>query len=376
MFTIVVVIVVLAIIGEIFGTGRSSSGSSISNNPTARQYERSSRTEHKTLGSVKDNTELTNRQLLDKKRERDSTLLYHMFISIQDKFNYYERLIDNYHSLPNLECSITSDIRVRISSFYSKLKFESPPRFVFGFMFKCVISNYDDIKNEFNEIKALMTHLDNVFSQEMKTKERDYLVNILGQYGVTTINHMTHIDNLSSILGNGLISHNNPYCKRDISNQEVNARRERIEPIYSKKIHDYVPFYINIRNPMLYVVQKQQGDDIVILGYSPDILFEKNILFTDRNAATNAVRFTGDAFDLGNENFINMDRVFNIYGETLDKELKHIMQAEILVPEKVDMFLSKIYVQSEAKKKIVENEYNSLLKERNITVVVDEDLFF
>ena len=70
MFTIIVVIVVLAIIGEIFGTGRSSSGSSISNNPTARQYERSSRTEHKTLGSVKDNTELTNRQLLDKKRER------------------------------------------------------------------------------------------------------------------------------------------------------------------------------------------------------------------------------------------------------------------------------------------------------------------
>lgn len=40
------------------------------------------------------------------------------------------------------------------------------------------------------------------------------------------------------------------------------------------------------------------------------------------------------------------------------------------------MFLSKIYVQNEAKKKVVENEYNSLLKERNITVVVDEDLFF
>lgn len=376
MFTIIVVIVVLAIIGEIFGTGRSYSGSSNSNNSTARQYERSSRTEHKTLGSTKDNTELTNRQLLDKKREMDSTFLYHMFISIQDKFNYYERLIDNYHSLPNLEYSITSDIRVRISSFYSKLEFESPPRFIFGFMFRCVISNYDDIKNEFNEIKALMTHLDNVFSQEIKTKERDYLVNILGQYGVSTINHMTHIDNLSSILDNGLISHNNPYCKRDISNQGVNARRERIEPIYNKKIHDYVPFYMNIRNPMLYVVQKQQGDDIVILGYSPDILFEKNILFTDRNAATNAVRFTSNSFDLGNKDFINMDRVFNIYGETLDKELKHIMQAEILVPEKVEIFLSKIYVQNEAKKNFIENEYKGLLKERNVTVVVNEDLFF
>ena len=376
MFTIIVIIVVLAIIGEIFGTGRSSSGSSISNNSTSRQYERLSRNKYEELDYVKDKTKLTNSQLLDEKRKLDSTRLYRMFIRIREKVNYYEKLIDNYQSLPNLERYIASDIRMRISLFDSKLKFESRPIFIFGCFLECVISNYDDIKNEFNEIKDLMTHLDNVFSQETKTKERDYLVNILGQYGVSTINHMTHIDNLSSILDNGLISHNNPYCKRDISNQGVNARRERIEPIYNKKIHDYVPFYMNIRNPMLYVVQKQQGDDIVILGYSPDILFEKNILFTDRNAATNAVRFTGDAFDLGNKNFINMDRVFNIYGETLDKELKHIMQAEILVPEKVDMFLSKIYVQNEAKKKFVENEYNSLLKERNITVVVDEDLFF
>lgn len=376
MFTIIIIIVALAIIGEIFGTGRSSSGTSISNNSTSRQYERLSRNKYEKSDYVKDNAKLTNSQLLDIKRERDSTELYRMFISIQKKFNYYEKLIDNYHSLPNLERYITPDKRMRISLFYSKLKFESPPMFLFGLMYKCVISNYDDIKNEFNLIKAFMANLDNVFSQEIKTKERDYLVNILGQYGVSTINHMTHIDNLSSILDNGLISHNNPYCKRDISNQGVNARRERIEPIYSKKIHDYVPFYMNIRNPMLYVVQKQQGDDIVILGYSPDILFEKNILFTDRNAATNAVRFTDNSFELGDKNFINMDRVFNIYGETLDKELKHIMQAEILVPEKVEVFLSKIYVQNEAKKNFIENEYKSLLKERNITVVVDEDLFF
>lgn len=52
------------------------------------------------------------------------------------------------------------------------------------------------------------------------------------------------------------------------------------------------------------------------------------------------------------------------------------MQAEILVPEKVEVFLSKIYVQNEAKKNFIENEYKNLLKERNITVVVDEDLFF
>ena len=40
------------------------------------------------------------------------------------------------------------------------------------------------------------------------------------------------------------------------------------------------------------------------------------------------------------------------------------------------MFLSKIYVQNEAKKNFIENEYKSLLKKRNVAVVVNNDLFF
>ncbi|MBF1200159.1 MAG: hypothetical protein HXM22_06400, partial [Haemophilus parainfluenzae] len=65
MFTIIVIIVALAIIGEIFGTGRSSSGTSISNNSTSRQYERLSRNKYEKSDYVKDNAKLTNSQLLD-----------------------------------------------------------------------------------------------------------------------------------------------------------------------------------------------------------------------------------------------------------------------------------------------------------------------
>lgn len=369
MFTIIVVIVVivvLAIIGEIFGIG----GASSSRHSTIKKHPNAPKNEYKKLDVVKENSESAASQ-----EDFSNFIFYSEIEKVKDKINYYQKLIDSYHSLPILEgYFLINKVSTKIFLFSSKLKVRSLSVFMAASI-KYII-NYNEIKGEFDEIKSMLTVLDSLFSVENKKKKRDYVANMLEQYGVSTINHMTHIDNLSSILGNGLISHNNPYCKRDISNQGVNARRERIEPIYNKKIHDYVPFYMNIRNPMLYVVQKQQGDDIVILGYSPDILFEKNILFTDRNAATNAVRFTGDAFDLGNKNFINMDRVFNIHGETLDKELKHIMQAEILVPEKVEIFLSKIYVQNEAKKNFIENEYKSLLKERNITVVVDEDLFF
>ena len=68
---------------------------------------------------------------------------------------------------------------------------------------------------------------------------------------------MTHINNLDSIIRNGLYPHNNTYKKTDISNVDVNDRRVRLEPIYHKQIHSYVPFYFNPRNAMLYRNQKK-----------------------------------------------------------------------------------------------------------------------
>ena len=48
------------------------------------------------------------------------------------------------------------------------------------------------------------------------------------------IYHMTHIEHLPSILAHGLLSHNNPYKKHDISNKSANDKRERIEPIHNR----------------------------------------------------------------------------------------------------------------------------------------------
>lgn len=152
--------------------------------------------------------------------------------------------------------------------------------------------------------------------------------------------HMTHIDNLKNILKNGLLSHNNPYKKIDISNQSVNQNRNKIEPIYKNNLHNYVPFYFNCRNAMLYKAQKEFDKNIIILVFEKDIMLTDNSIFTNKNAATNDVNFTNDIQDLLNNDFINWDDVnatsWHNYGNP-NKDLEQTMMAEILVLHKVDI---------------------------------------
>lgn len=105
---------------------------------------------------------------------------------------------------------------------------------------------------------------------------------------VTSLWHMTHKDNVASILKNG-ISSKNKMSKSgevvDISNPSVQALRVRNETIYNRSLHDYAPTYINIRNPMLYV-KKDFNNDICLLEISIECLEKCEFVFTDGNAAS------------------------------------------------------------------------------------------
>ena len=81
----------------------------------------------------------------------------------------------------------------------------------------------------------------------------------LGKYDINHIFHMSHIDNVESILKNGLFAHDNKFKKVDISDCDVNSRRSRIEPVYKKPIHSYVPFYFNPKNYKYVVSYKTWG---------------------------------------------------------------------------------------------------------------------
>ncbi|GHS86313.1 hypothetical protein FACS189487_00330 [Campylobacterota bacterium] len=147
------------------------------------------------------------------------------------------------------------------------------------------------------------------------------------QYGVEYIYHITHISNLPSIAEHGLLSHNNPYCQVDISNQTVNGRRNTIEPIYRRKIHDYVPFYFSPKNPMLFV-RRNIEDELVILMFSCDLLFNDGMVFTDGNAACDNTYFSNDLNELDMIDWeVIKARYWHYYSDGKRKKM-----AEVLVP--------------------------------------------
>jgi len=160
----------------------------------------------------------------------------------------------------------------------------------------------------------------------MGARELDYLK----AHNVEFIYHMTHVRNIPNILKYGLQGHGNEFQKRDISNQEVNSRRSRREPVYGKRIHKYVPFYFSPRNPMLFV--QEHEDDIVILVFPASLMYEDGMVFTDGNASASSTSFYRDLCDLDNLNWACLNS--NYWPDFRDG--KREKMAEVLLPKKVD----------------------------------------
>jgi len=154
----------------------------------------------------------------------------------------------------------------------------------------------------------------------------------LDQFKIKYLFHMTHIDNLESILSHGLYSHNNQYQKIDISDNQVNARRQKAEPIYHKSIHAYVPFYFNPKNNMLSRRRNIQ-DSIVILVLNRELMLKPNSVFSDGNASSDATRFYSNFEDLDKINFtcVQTKGYYNSFEDGGRKRM-----AEVLVPHHVN----------------------------------------
>ena len=86
----------------------------------------------------------------------------------------------------------------------------------------------------------------------------------------TRIYHITHINNLTSILTTGGLIANSRVRQQqtsyiDIAHEHIQDRRAitKVPCSAGGCLHDYVPFYFAPRSPMLYAIHKQNVD-----GYS------------------------------------------------------------------------------------------------------------
>lgn len=198
----------------------------------------------------------------------------------------------------------------------------------------------------------------------------------LEEFAPSTVYHMTHISNLTSILEHGLYAHNNAFQKRDISNQTVNSLRNCEEPIYYNNLHDYVPLYFNPRNAMLYKTQNQYKDDIIILGFDSHILLTQNSLFTNANAATMKTVFSNDLQEL---KFFNWNLIFSSSWNGYGDHVKRAMMAEVLIYQHLNLdMLESINCSSKRTKRTVERycQNRSSKLNRKMTISLNTQLFF
>lgn len=130
----------------------------------------------------------------------------------------------------------------------------------------------------------------------------------------TPIYHITHINNLTSILKSGGLIANGRLRRQginylDIAHEGIQDRRARtcVPCGAGRVLHDYVPFYFAPRSPMLYAIHRgnvkayQQGQRPVIHLVSEAEAIEAEDLafaFTDGHAVIHYTQFFDDLNEL------------------------------------------------------------------------------
>jgi len=180
--------------------------------------------------------------------------------------------------------------------------------------------------------------------------------------------HFTHIENLESILKNGLLSTNEKIRQGishiDIANESIQDRRSEMDVTCfpNGKVHDYVPFYFTTANPMLLGLVNRKNIDqplIIFFAVSIEKILEKSVIFTDASANTSIPpNFYNDSNDLGKLNWNIIDKTS--WGSNDDNE-RHQRMAEVLVYKEVRLdWIESIIVYNESIKEFVVEKFNDL----------------
>ena len=189
-----------------------------------------------------------------------------------------------------------------------------------------------------------MIRIDTNFGKQNSSLQYEHGRNVIELYGIECLYHLTHINNLPSILANGLLSHNLAYTHyqnkiTDISQQEVNARRKFKKPFAVKKcsLHDYVPTYFNSRNPMSYLLHHRgMTNDLVLLKINPDLLLQEDSLFTDGNASCNNTTFFQDLNDLDKIDWSCLnDKVWCHYDDGKRRRCAEALIPDLITPRNI-----------------------------------------
>lgn len=151
--------------------------------------------------------------------------------------------------------------------------------------------------------------------------------------------YVCHIDNISSILKLGILSHNVAHkyglVKNDISDQSVNSLRNRFEESLGGNIHDFAPLFLHLRNSTFFRWCKSENkNNLILLKINPHILLADNVAFSDGNAAVRTTKFYQNINDFNKLNWqIIKDDYWTNYPDG-----KRIKCSEVLVQDKIPLY--------------------------------------
>lgn len=201
----------------------------------------------------------------------------------------------------------------------------------------------------------------------------------IGRYKLYYLLHFTHIDNLSSVMVNGLLPKNKLSSYKDITDREVQAKRSNVKFYLTGSIkvplHDCVPLYMSWRTPTLYKLLHSgnilNNDIVFILVDTQRILCSGryNYCFTDGNAASH---LTHQYILLKNLEHLDWSTIkADHWGGDADKIRKK--NAEFLVYPKIEpRDFYKIIVYNDSMKKNV----SRIVEEKGLNMTVEDDARF
>ena len=188
--------------------------------------------------------------------------------------------------------------------------------------------------------------------------------------------YISHIDNLQSILANGILSHEGiaqgtlkytPIYDENV----VSLRKDKSTPAKLSLWH-YANLYFQPRNPMMYsVVHVKQKEHLVVISVSNQVLHKPGIFITDGNAANSPTQFyslTEGLKALGRQWSI----IRNEWWNEEDGSKRKIM-SECLVPDRINPeLINTLYVANGE----VANRVKQITGESHVSVVPEPNIFF
>lgn len=193
---------------------------------------------------------------------------------------------------------------------------------------------------------------------------------------IKSLYYITHIENLPSILQQGILSHERvertqirytPIYDGEI----VNKRRNRSTPDRNN-LWNYANLYFQPRNPMMYrVVHEKDKRDIAVVGVKPEVLQEANVFISDGNAANAPTQFFSYS-----EGLSVLQQQWKIIQNDWWKEIdgsKRKIMAECLIPDRVEPeLIHSIFVADPTTQSRVE----SLVGSTKIPIIPEPHMFF